>query len=100
MNCNNTNNEINEYLLAVLGSSPPSTHAVLNTSAAGNFFLVSAPLQNIQLDPHPITVEQPDNSTITSTHIGDLLIPSLPPPARIAHMLPALHVFDFNWRSL
>ena len=90
MNCNNTNNDIKEYSLAMLGSSPPSIHAVLDTGTTGNYFSVNAPLQNIRPDPNPILVEQPDSSIITSTHIGDLPIPSLPPPAQIAHVIPAL----------
>ena len=81
---------LKEYSLAMLGSSLPSTHAVIDTGTTGNFFLVNAPLQNIQPDPNPISVEQPDSSIITSTHIRDLPIPSLTLPAQTAHIIPAL----------
>jgi hypothetical protein len=51
---------------------------------------VDLPVHNKQVALHPITIRNPNGSTMTSTHTAELPIPSLPVTARRAHIVPEL----------
>ena len=45
---------------------------------------------NKQVAQHPITIRNPNGSTMRSTHLAELPIPHLPMAARRAHIVPEL----------
>ena len=49
-----------------------------------------APVKNIRPTTAPLEIALPDGKTIQSTHTCELDIPSLPPKAREAHIVPGL----------
>jgi hypothetical protein len=64
----------------------------MDTGATGHFFKVSTDLDNIMptSDNTRINVSLPDGTILTSTHTGNLRIPSIPISARQAHVSPHL----------
>ena len=88
---NNTSNRSEQLSNAALGSSPPipsSLQTILDSGSSGHFFGINFPLHNVRPNPHPVSVELPNQDTIKSTHIGDLPLPLLPHEARIGHQFP------------
>jgi hypothetical protein len=49
------------------------------------------PLIDRQITDSPITITIPDGNTMTSTHVGHLDIPALPPTATLTHVVPELN---------
>jgi hypothetical protein len=52
--------------------------------------MVDLPVHNKVIASNPITIQNPNGSIMTSTHLAELPIPDLPLTARMAHILPAL----------
>ncbi|MCP4098314.1 MAG: hypothetical protein GY748_18945 [Planctomycetaceae bacterium] len=65
-------------------------HGIADAGATGHFLLPQAPVKNICPTTAPLEIALPDGKTIKSTHTCDLDIPSLPPKARRAHIVPGL----------
>jgi hypothetical protein len=80
--------------LSALGPSPPipiPLPLIADTGSTGHFLaLNTAGLHNTRPTTSPITVRFADDNTMSSTHMADLDLPSLPPAARVAHLFPAL----------
>ena len=64
--------------------------AVADTRSTGHYFTVTTPLENLQRQQHPVKITLPDESTIKSTHVGEILIPQIPRQARVAYHFPDL----------
>lgn len=77
--------------LHLLGSSPPSIPLIADSGSTGHYLsLESQHITNLQPTSVPITVNLPDNSTMTSTHTADLIFNNLPAEAIKADIFPAL----------
>ena len=71
-------------------NGPPSK-PILDTAATGNFGHLnpnSKLVGNKTPDLNPITVGVANGEFVTSTHIAELLIPALPPSARLIRLFP------------
>jgi hypothetical protein len=64
--------------------------AILDSSATSHFLMTNAPATNIVLTTKPIIVRLPNGERVHSTHTCTINIPSLPPRARAAHIIPGL----------
>ncbi|ACI65279.1 predicted protein [Phaeodactylum tricornutum CCAP 1055/1] len=75
-----------------LASSPPffPPDAIADTGCTGHFLSTNIAHIHCQPTVPGINVVLPDGRTITSSHITELNIPSLPPAARTAHIFPGL----------
>jgi hypothetical protein len=71
-------------------STPPPISIQLNadTGATGTFICAKHAAALSNLRPAAITVHLPDGGTSTSTHVGQLPLPALPPAALEAHVFP------------
>jgi hypothetical protein len=74
---------------------PPTTDsihhlAIADTGCTSNFGTIDAPVLNKRPTTNPITIRNPNGSTMTSTHEADLDLPMLPPAARHIHIVPDL----------
>jgi hypothetical protein len=74
--------------LPSLSLSP--TSVLLDSGCTGHYLNVHGPCTNLQPALHPVTVYSPGGAVLTSTHVGLLPIPALPPAARICHIFPTL----------
>jgi hypothetical protein len=54
-----------------------TTHAVADTGTMLVFVMAGTPANNICMAPKPIQISLPSGTTITSTHICDIVIPGL-----------------------
>ena len=64
---------------------------ILDTGATGHFISSNATTTPVQPAPHPITVQLPDHTTITSTHTTKVpALHKLPPSQQTAHVFPNL----------
>ena len=61
---------------------------VADSGSTGNYISITHPHINLQPTLHPISVKMPDGKHVTSTHTCELLLPTLPPAARKAHVFP------------
>jgi hypothetical protein len=64
---------------------------ILDTGCTTHLCTTDVKLINLQAATAPITIAQPDGSTMTSTHEGYLDIPNLPPSRTHAHVVPELN---------
>jgi hypothetical protein len=64
--------------------------AILDSCAMSHFLTTSAPATNILPNAMPIIAHLPNGNQVHSTHTCMLDIPSLPPGARAAHIIPGL----------
>jgi hypothetical protein len=64
--------------------------AILDLGATSHFLATSAPATNILPTAAPIIAHLPNGDRVHSTHTCMLNIPSLPPSARMAHIIPGL----------
>ncbi len=64
--------------------------AILNSGATSHFLTTSAPATNILPTAVPIVARLPNGNRVHSTHTSTLNIPSLPPSAHVAHIIPGL----------
>jgi hypothetical protein len=69
----------------------PETHAVADIGATAVFIMMGTPMTNIRLATHPLTIYLPDGKVVKSTHVCDMLIPSLP-TVLVGHIVPELQV--------
>jgi hypothetical protein len=56
----------------------PETHAVADTGATLVLVMTGTPMTNIHPATHPLTINLPDGRVVKSTHVCDMVIPSLP----------------------
>ena len=75
---------------AIVQSKNPKHPAVADTGSTGHYLSVNAPHKNKRPATSPVVVALPDHTTMKSTHVVDLPLPGLPPPACEAHLFPAL----------
>ncbi len=64
--------------------------AILDSGATSHFLATSAPATNILPTAMPIIARLPNGNPVHSTHTCMLDIPSLPPGAHAAHIIPGL----------
>jgi hypothetical protein len=64
--------------------------AILDLGATSHFLTTYAPATNILPTATPIIARLPNGDQVHSTHTCTLNIPSLPPGARAAHIIPGL----------
>ena len=64
--------------------------AILDSGTTSHFLVMDAPVDDVTSANTSINVRQPDGAYISSTHTCSLKIPSLPPKARLAHVIPGL----------
>jgi hypothetical protein len=69
----------------------PKTHAVADTGATSVFIMTGTPMTNICPATHPLTINLPDGRVVKSTHVCDMVIPSLPTVLE-GHIVPDLQV--------
>ncbi len=69
----------------------PETHAVADTGATLVFIMTGMPMMNIRPATHPLTINLPDGRVVKSTHVCDMMIPSLPTVLE-GHIVPDLQV--------
>ena len=67
------------------------THAVADTGATLVFIMTGTPMTNIHPATHPLTINLPDGRVVKSTHVCDMVIPSLPTVLE-GHIVPDLQV--------
>ena len=64
---------------------------IADTGCTNHYVTLASPLiLKKRPDPQPISVKMPNGQYITSTHIGELPIPNLPPSARTIRLFPSL----------
>ena len=63
---------------------------IADAGATGHFLMPQVPVKNIKATNNPLEIALPDGKIINSTHTCELDIPSLPPKARSAHIVPGL----------
>jgi hypothetical protein len=71
----------------------PPSKPIVDTAATGNFGHLnpnSKLVGNKTPDQNPITVAVANGEFVTSTHIAELLIPALPPSARVIRLFPGM----------
>jgi hypothetical protein len=64
--------------------------AILDSGAMSQFLTTNTPATNILPTAVPIVAHLPNGERVHSTHTCTLSIPSLPPGARAAHIIPSL----------
>ena len=77
----------------IIPIGPPtlsSAPAIANTGCTAHFCTIDAPITNVQVATHPISIHTPSGAILTSTHEGELDLPNLPPTARHVHIVPSL----------
>jgi hypothetical protein len=78
----------------VLGPSPPipiPLPLIADTGSTGHFLAINTTgLLNTRPTTSSVTVRFAGDTTMSSTHMADLDLPSLPPAACVAHLFPAL----------
>lgn len=80
----------NSTLSPILGP-PTESNMILDTGCTIHLCTPDTPLIDLQETTDPITITIPDGNTMTSTHEGHLDIPTLPPAATLAHIVPELN---------
>jgi hypothetical protein len=64
--------------------------AILNSGTTSHFLTTNAPATNIVSTTKPIIAHLPNREQVHSSHTCTIDIPSLPPRARAAHIIPGL----------
>ena len=97
MHSPSTNLIINSTTHNANTTGPPTNDSSLDianiadTGCTNHYGTIASPLiLNKRPDPQPISVKMPNGQYITSTHIGELPIPNLPPSARTIRLFPSL----------
>jgi hypothetical protein len=63
---------------------------IADTSATSHFCTTEFPVINSIPATKPVNILTPNGAIITSTHVAELNLPSLPPSARTVHVVPEL----------
>ena len=72
-------------------SGPPTnTTLIADSGATASYIGVNIPLQNMRKAPQPITIRNPNGTTMISDQIGDIDLPMLRQEARTAYYVPQL----------
>lgn len=65
-------------------------HIAADSGAMGNFLLTNAHVTNIKITHDPLIIKPPDGVKLRTLDTCQLKIPSLPPQAMEAHLVPQL----------
>jgi len=67
-----------------------SSLLIADTGSTAHFCTTDTPVVNKRFARNPISIRNPNGSTMQSTHEADLDLPNLPPAARRVHIVPDL----------
>ncbi len=81
-------NTIPQYLNAL---TIAVNQAIADTGATSIFIMEGTDVANKRIATSPLTINLPDGKRIQSTHVCDILIPSLP-TVLVSHIVPLLSI--------
>jgi hypothetical protein len=72
-------------------SSGKTTFASIgDTGCTSHFFPLGTPVNNIRVATNPISISNPNGTTMMSTHTAEMFLPDLPTEAKTGHIVPEL----------
>ena len=87
---NNRTPKTMEKAYSTLLTNIINKEAISDAGATGNFVLTGTPVNNLQIEIKPISINHPYGSKIRSTHMCDSDIDGTPEKAKLAHIVPGL----------
>ena len=70
---------------------PSTKQGILDSGASGNFLTTKSPQNNIQQQFTPLTIKQPDGTSLKSQHKSELeILPQLPQKARESYAFKSI----------